>query len=117
MTQSAARKARTQLHKHRVSTSDGDEIRRKPLERKKDFLDIFIRDVVNASAFENRASEEFTVAMSQFPGGLPFPEGAEQIKLTSAHLSSARKMLEIARNRLDDFINEGRVLEDLRRSG
>jgi hypothetical protein len=117
MTQSATRKARTQQHKRHVSTSDAEGTKRKPPGSEKEFLDILIRNVVNATAFEHRASEEFNAAMNQFPGGLPFPEGAEEIKLTSAHLSSARKMLEIARNRLDNFINERRVPEDLRRSG
>jgi hypothetical protein len=116
MTQSATQ-AGTQLHKHRVSTSDGEEIKRKPPEREKDFLDILIREVVNATAFENRASEEFNAAMNHFPGGLPYPDGAQQIKITSAHLSSARRMLEISRNRLDDFINSGSVPEDLKPSG
>ena len=117
MAHPAGRKGRMRVHKNPIPITEGGVGKLKPPESEKDFLDILIRHVVNATTFENRANEEFNAAMNQFPTGLPYPNGAQQIKTTSAHLLSARKMLEIARNRLDDFINKGSVPEDLKRSG
>jgi hypothetical protein len=114
MTPSATRNLR--IHKHRVSTLDGEESK-KPPGSEQEFLDILIRDVVNATAFENRANEEFNARINQFPSGLPYPDEAQQINIASAHLSSARTMLEIARIRLANFINSGTVPEDLKPSG
>jgi hypothetical protein len=116
MTQSATRKARTQLHKRRVSTSDAEGTKRKPPKSEKDLLSILIRNVVNATALENRAREEFNAAMNRFPCGLPYPDGAQEISVASARLSSARNMLAAARNRLDDVMNKRSVPEDLKRS-
>src|ERR1700681_3797846 len=104
MAQSATRRAKKQLHNRRVSTSDETEVKRKPPRSEKEVLRVLIQNVVDATAFTNEANEGFDVAISQFPSGLPFPAGAQQIKNTSAQLSTARKKLATARNRLDAFL-------------
>jgi hypothetical protein len=116
MAQSATRRAKTQRHDRRVSTSDETEVKRKPPGSEKEVLRVLIQDVMDATAFKNEASECFDVAISQFPSGLPFPDGAQRIKNTSAQLSTARNKLATAHDRLDDFL-KGIVPETLKRSG
>jgi hypothetical protein len=55
--------------------------------------------------------------VGQFPGGLPEPNGAQQIQNASNALTIARKEMATAHNRLNDFLNRGVVPEDLKRSG
>src|SRR5258708_40126240 len=57
---------------------------------------------------ENEASER---------GGLPHPDGTPRIRNASSRLSTARKNMMTAHNRLDCFLETGSVPEDLKRSG
>jgi hypothetical protein len=116
MAQSATRRAESPLHL--VSTSDEAGVKRKPPGSEKKVLDLLIQDVVHAATLKSEACEAFNAAIDQFPSGLPYPDGAQCVKKTSAQLSTARKILRIAHNRLDDFLNAGIVPEDLsQRSG
>ena len=112
MAQSATCRAVGQLHESPVSTPDENGVKRKPPGSEKECLKVLIQDVVDATALKNEASKGFDAAISQFPSGLPYPDGAQRIKNTSAQLSTARKGLMIAHKRLDDFLNKGIVLED-----
>jgi len=51
------------------------------------------------------------------PSGLPHPDGAQLIKNASRRLSTARKNMMTAHNRLDSFLETESVPEDLKRSG
>ncbi len=112
MAQSATSKIGTQLHERPVSTPV-----RKPPGSEKELLNALIQDVVNAATLRNEAVEAFNSAISQFPSGLPHPDGSQVVKNTSVRLSIARKKLMSAHNRLDDFRNKGIVPEDLKRGG
>ena len=115
MAQSATRRAESQLHL--VSTSDEIEAKRKPPGSEKKVLDLLIQDVVDAARLKSEACEAFNAAIDQFPSGLPYPDGAQRVKNTSAKLSTARNKLRTAHNRLDDFLNAGIVPEHLKRIG
>ena len=112
MAQSATRRAESQLHL--VSTSDEKELKRKPPGSENKVLNRLIHDVVVAATLKSEACEAFNAAIDQFPSGLPYPDGALRVKYTSAQLSTARKILKTAHNRLDDFLNTGIVPEDLK---
>jgi hypothetical protein len=109
MAQSATRRAETLVHPSRISTSDEKEIKRKPPGSEKELLKDLIRDVVDAGTLKNEASEAFNEAIDHFPSGLPYPDGAQRIKNTSAQLATARKQLMTAHERLDDFLNQNRA--------
>jgi hypothetical protein len=59
-------------------------------------------------------AKSFNAAIDQFPSGLPYPDGAQSVKNTSAQLSIARQILRTAHNRLDTFMSAGIVPEDLK---
>ena len=113
MAQGATRRAESQLYL--VSTSDEKEVKRKPPGRENKVLNLLIQDVVVAATLKNEACEAFNAAIDQFPSGLPYPDGAQCVKNTSALLSIARKKLRTAHDRLHDFLHAGIVPEDLRR--
>ena len=112
MAQSATRRAESQLHL--VSTPDEKEVKRKPPGSENKVLNRLIHDVVAAATLKSEACEAFNAAIDQFPSGLPYPDGAQRVKYTSAQLSNARKILRTAHNRLDAFLNAGIVPEDLK---
>lgn len=68
-----------------------------------------IQDLVEATRREKAASDEFNAAISQFPGGLPHPDGSRSIKNASCKLIAARKEMGRATSRLNDFLDRGIV--------
>jgi len=112
MAQGATRRAESLLHL--VSTSDEKGVKRKPPGSENKVLNLLIQDVVAAATLKSEACEAFNAAIDQFPSGLPYPDGAQRVKNTSAQLSTARKILRSAHNRLDDYLNAGIVPEDLK---
>jgi hypothetical protein len=83
----------------------------------KEILRILIQEVIDATAEKNEASDYFEVVIGQFPSGLPHPDGSQRIANSSQRLLSARKKVMTAHTRLSDFLDRGRVPEDLKRSG
>ena len=75
-----------------------------------------IEAVLEAMALKNKASEAFEIVMGQFPSGLTSPNGSQRIKDASEQLSFARRGMMAAHNRLNDFLAQGIVPEDLKRS-
>src|SRR5580658_1618616 len=73
-----------------------------------------LQDMFDAIARNNVAAKRFDEAMGQFPGGL-HPEGVAQIKRASNELSSARRDMAAANNRLNKYLSRGIVPEDLKR--
>src|SRR5437868_3445433 len=107
MAQVAPCRAEAQLHENHCSTSHETEVKRKPPTNDKDFLEVLIQDVLDATGSRNEASNAFNAAIGQFPSGLPYPDGAQRIKNTSAQLSTARKHMMMAHDRLNDFLSRG----------
>ena len=112
MAHGATRRAESQLHL--VSTSDEKQAKRKPPGSENKVLNLLIHDVVVAATLKSEACEVFNAAIDQFPSGLPYPDGAQSVKNTSAQLSIARLILRTAHNRLDTFMSAGIVPEDLK---
>ena len=73
-----------------------------------------IEGVLEAVALKNKASEAFEIVMGQFPSGLPSPNGSQRIKDASEQLSFARRRMTTAHNRLNNFLADGIVPEDLK---
>jgi transcriptional regulator of met regulon len=88
--------------------------KREPPPNEKEVLRILIQEVIDATANKNLASEAFEKALSQFPTGLPHPDGSHRIKNRSAELATARKDVMTAHSRLNDFLEHGIVPEDLK---
>jgi len=65
----------------------------------------------------NKATHAFFEVMGQVPTGFPHPDGSQRIHNASLELSTARKELMKAHARLDDFLKNGIVPADVRRSG
>ena len=78
---------------------------------------VLVRRIIDATVQANAASSSFSEVTSQFPSGLPHPDGIQRIKNASNALFIARKEMATAHNRLNDFLSRGIVPEDLRRSG
>ena len=93
------------------------QVKRKPPTSETQIIKVLIQDMLDATASRNEASNAFNVAISQFPSGLPYPDGAQRIKNTSAQLSIARKRMMMAHNRLNNFLTRGIVPEDLKPTG
>jgi len=82
----------------------------------KEVLRILIQELIDATAENHEASDCFEVVMGQFPSGLPHPDGSQRIKNSSQRILSARKKVTAAHTRLSDFLDRGRVPDDLKRS-
>jgi DNA-directed RNA polymerase subunit RPC12/RpoP len=82
-----------------------------------DIRTTLFQDVLEATARNNDAFEEFKVVTGQLPSGLPHPDGVQRIKNASRRLSFARKEKMQADNRLNDYLVSGVVPEDSKRSG
>ena len=90
--------------------------KRKPPVTADQVLTTLIESVLEATALKSKASEAFEIVIGQFPDGLPSPNGSQRIKDASEQLSRARRGMMTAHNRLNDFLAQGIVPEDLRRS-
>jgi hypothetical protein len=73
-----------------------------------------IEGVLEAVALKNKASETFEIVMGQFPSGLPSSNGSQRIKDASEQLSFARRRMTTAHSRLNNFLADGIVPEDLK---
>ena len=62
----------------------------------------------------NAASEAFIAVMGDVPSGLPHSEGTQRIHNASRELSEARKDVMKAHTRLNDFLGQGIIPEELK---
>ena len=90
-------------------------IKRKPPVTADQVRTTLLEGVLEALALKNKAAEAFEIAMGQFPSGSP-DGGYQRIKDASEQLSIARREMMTAHNRLNDFLAQGIVPEDLKRS-
>ena len=75
-----------------------------------------LQDVIELTARNEQATEEFEAVTGQIPSGLPHPDGVQRIKNASNKLSTARNELMKAHRRLDEHFGGGIVPEDLKPS-
>jgi hypothetical protein len=121
MAQCAYCKAETFMHDCGVPVciqcSNTREAKRKPPASEQEIRTTLFQDVLEATARNDEATREFDAVMSQFPSGLPHPDGVQRIKNASHNLNVARKEKMKAHNRLNDYLGLGIVPKDLKRSG
>ena len=98
-----------------VCLSCSDTARRKPPASQQETRNKLLQEVLEATAHHNEARADFEASM--VPDGLPHPDGIQRIKNASRRLSTARKNMMTAHNRLDSFLETESVPEDLKRSG
>lgn len=72
-----------------------------------------VKKIVDATVRANAAMEVFG-GVTTFPSGLPHPDGVQRIKSAAGELSIARKELMAAHKRLNQFLENGIVPEDLK---
>jgi hypothetical protein len=77
---------------------------------------VLAKRVIDATVRVSTASEIFNAA-SQFPSGLPHPDGVQRIKGAASELASARKELVSAYRRLDAFLEAGIMPAELKSDG
>jgi hypothetical protein len=100
-----------------LNCSEQREERRKLPGREQQIRTVLVAGLVEATARTSAASQTFNMVMSQFPSGLPHPDGSQQVQNASAALAAARKELMRAHNRLNDYLGRGIVPEDLKQTG
>ena len=98
-----------------ICLSCAEAPKRKPAATEQEIRNALLHSVLEATAQLNEARAEFEASMVH--RSLPHPDGTQQIKNASGHLSIARKNMMAAHDRLDRFLQTGTVPEDLKRSG
>jgi len=73
--------------------------------------------VLETTAKKSEAFTKFQAVTGHFPSGLPHPDGVQRIRNASKELALARKEMQRAYTRWNDYLNTGIVPEDLKRSG
>ena len=97
-----------------VECSDARHATRKPSGTEQHIHATLLRDFRDAMTRNNQATREFEAVMGRLPSGLPH---AQRIQNASSNLTTARKGMMTAHNRLNDYLGRGVVPEDLRWSG
>lgn len=115
--------AETQLYENGVpiclkcSDEWDSKAKKKPPASGQSIRSILVREIAEATARVNRASQAFFEVMGKIPSGFPHPDGAQHIHNASRELATARKDLMKAHAALDDFLRTGIVPEDRKRTG
>ena len=113
-------KSETELHEGRVpicpSCSEA-RTKRKPPATDQQIRGTLLQDVLELTARTNEATKEFEAVMGQIPSGLPSPDGTQRINNASSKLTIARKELMKAHTRLNEYLENGNVPGELKRSG
>jgi hypothetical protein len=78
---------------------------------------VLLKALEEANERADDASDVFLAITGEIPSGLPHPDGTQRIHNASRELNAAREALMKAHNRLNDFLIEGNVPDDLKRSG
>jgi hypothetical protein len=71
-----------------------------------------VRELAQATRRLASASMELNAITRNFPAGIPPPEGNQGMQNASNALGIARKEMETAQTRLDDYLDYGMVPED-----
>jgi hypothetical protein len=100
-----------------VKCSTSREVKRKPPLQADQIRTALVNQIVQATARVSAANQKFSDVIGHYPSGLPQPDGVQRIKSASNELTVARKEMMKAHKRLNDFIEDGIVPEDLKRSG
>ena len=83
----------------------------------RDVRTILVQNLTEATLRAESATEEFNAVMGHVPSGTPHPDGVQRIKNASREMSNARDEMMKAHHRLNDFIANGTVPDDLKQDG
>ncbi len=97
-----------------IECAETHEATRKPSSPERRVRTTLFQEFVEATARVNAASEAFILVMGDVPSGLPHPDGTQRIHNASRELSAARKEVMKAHSRLNDFLGQGIIPEDLK---
>jgi len=75
---------------------------------------ILTKELAKAKVRAADAGDSFNETMGQIPSGTPHPDGTQQIHNASRELSTARKEMMKAHDRLYSYLDRGIVPEDLK---
>lgn len=122
MAECAYCKAETQLYDRTVpictkcsAARDGNP--RKPSTSEQNVPARLLQELLEATAQSNQAAREFKFTLSNFPSGLPHPDGSQRVQNASQNLTLARKALTKAHRRLTDYHQSGLIPKDLKQAG
>ena len=77
---------------------------------------VLLKELHDATERADDASDVFLAITGEVPSGVPHPDGTQRIHNASHELTAAREALMKAHDRLNDFIIEGNIPDDLKRS-
>jgi len=89
----------------------------KPPAPPQDFLTVLYQDVVEATARVRSASNAISSTMADIPSTPPPQDATQRICSAATQLTVARNEMMRACSRFNDFLTQGIVPEDLKRSG
>ena len=111
-------KAETILYEDDVAIclecADEREVKHKRLEMERQVNTILKHDVTEATERAHVASDTFEAIVADVPSGLPHPDGTQRIHAASRELYEARKEVMKAHVRLEGFLSQGIIPEDLK---
>jgi len=99
-----------------IQCAEGREAEAKSPTTDQEIRLILVNRIVEATTRMSAANETFNAVMSQIPSGLAHPDGTQRIHNASHELDAAREEMMNAHTRLNEFIKQGMVPEDLKRS-
>jgi hypothetical protein len=78
----------------------------------KEILQKLLEALDAARQRSDEASEHFDEVIRGVPGGLPYPDGVERVRLASGEFIRSRQQLMEAHLKLENFITHGTVPEE-----
>jgi len=90
---------------------------RKPPVKAEQVRRVLYEDVQTATLRAKQALVEFNTVMRDVPSGIPHSDGTQRVRNVARELSMARMNVMKAHTRLNDFLTQGVIPEDIRRAG
>ena len=97
-----------------INCAEAHEAKRKPPSPDRHVRTTLLQEFLEATARAHAASEAFSAIMADVPSALPHPDGTQRIHNASRELSAARKEVMKANARLNDFLGQGIIPEELK---
>jgi hypothetical protein len=99
-----------------LKCSEDREARRKSPGTESEIRTVLAKSLAKAKVRAAEACDSFNETMGQFPSGFPHSDGTQRIHNASRELSTARKEMMKAHDRLYGYLDRGIVPDDLKRS-
>jgi len=92
------------------------EANRKPAEVHSQIHTVLKDELAVATEQAVQAAETFLRVTTEIPSGLPHPDGTQRIHNASHDMSQARERMSLSHKRLNDYLANGTVPDDLKGS-